>query len=316
MALSRLAFVADDIETFPTHHDSTWVMMQAAQRQGHEVHYIWGKYLDREAEFIQLSDEFFNNQNGERLLLDETSRSSKNKIIIDNFDYIFMRTDPPVNEEYIRQCKILEECKNAKVLNRADSIYKLNEKLMILNFPELITETIVSQDPCEIMNFLEEQGKIVVKPLDGFAGKGIFSLEASDSNALAKLEQACKEEQMVQRYIEAIKEEGGKRIIVVNGEPIAGLLQIPPENDFRSNIAVGSSYDAYQINDRDKEICAQLKPYLLEQGIYFAGIDIIGDYLSEINITSPGSVQEINFSQGLEARNRIEYQIMNNLTLL
>lgn len=313
MAISRLAFVADDIETFTTHHDSTWVMMQAAHRLGHEVYYIWGKYLNKEAEFIQLSPGFFNKQEGHTLVLDETSRKSKTKIILDDFDYIFMRTDPPVNEEYIRQCKILLECKNAKILNRADSIYQLNEKLMILNFPDLITETIVTKQPQEIMDFLSKHRKIVIKPLDGFGGKGIFSLEHGDPEALIKLEQACKEEQMVQRYIPAIKEEGGKRIIVVNGEPIAGLLQIPPGNDFRSNLAVGSGYAAYQLNDRDREICSKIKSFLLEQGIYFAGVDIIGEYLSEINITSPGSLQEINFSQNLEGEELIEHRTINSL---
>jgi len=303
----RMAFVADEITSFIRNHDSTWAMMQAAHGQGHQVYYTKSLEAEGSASFLNLSDEFFRSQSQDLLVLDQASIDSQVTMNLDDFDYIFMRKDPPVDEAYKRDCELLAQCKKAKVINNPNSLINLNEKLMILNFPDLIIETIVTDDLEEIQDFVNKHGKVVMKPLDGYGGAGIVLLEPGTA-----VKQPA-EPMMIQKYIPAIKELGDKRIIVINGEPIGALLRIPAENDFRANLAVGGSYAKYQMNDRDREICAKIKPFLLENGIYFAGVDLIGDYLTEINITSPTCLQEINRVEGFEGKAGIEYQLMTEI---
>lgn len=302
-----IAFVADEITSFIRNHDSTWVLMQAAHGLNHQVYFTQDLQNDGKASFLKLSDKFFTSQNQDLLVLDQTSIDSQVVMNLDDFDYIFMRKDPPVDDAYKRDCQILAQCKKAKVINKPESLINLNEKLMILNFPDLIIDTIVTDDLAEIEAFVKEHGKVVMKPLDGFGGAGISLLE------LDSVIEKPPEQMMLQRYIPDIKTQGDKRIIVINGEPIGALLRIPPENDFRANLAVGGSYAKYVMNDRDREICDKIKPFLLENGIYFAGVDLIGDYLTEINITSPTCLQEINRVEGLEGKDGIEYQLMSLL---
>ncbi|MDA1021401.1 MAG: glutathione synthase [Cyanobacteria bacterium] len=315
----RIAFVADEITGFIRNHDSTWSMMQAAHGLGHAVYYTKSLEAAGSASFLKLSDEFFRSQNhpsslcsdatkeSKLLILDQASIDSQVTMNLEDFDYIFMRKDPPVDDEYKRECKIMAQCKKAKVINKPESLINLNEKLMILNFPDLIIETIVTDDLEVIKAFVNNHGKVVMKPLDGFGGAGISLLE------LDSVIECPSEQMMLQKYIPDIKLEGDKRIIVVNGKPIGALLRIPPENDFRANLAVGGSYAKYQMNERDREICDKIKPFLLENGIYFAGVDLIGNYLTEINITSPTCLQEINRVEGLEGRDRLEYRLILSL---
>ncbi|MBT6843791.1 MAG: glutathione synthase [Candidatus Melainabacteria bacterium] len=327
-AIQKILFIADDIECFITNHDSTWVMMKAAHHLGDEVSYALAEDLqeDGSSYCLTLSDEFFVKQEGQLLVLDQLSKDSKTSLQLDDFDYIFMRKDPPVDDEYKRECEIMAQCTKAKVINNPNSLIELNEKLMILNFPDLIIETIVTDEISEIEAFVNKHGKLVMKPLDGFGGAGISLLELDRhcqdegrSNlmhalnlaiGLPRADGARNDKVMLQKYIPDIKIQGDKRIIVVNGEPIGALLRIPPENDFRANLAVGGSYAKHVMSDRDREICAKIKPFLLENGIYFAGVDLIGDYLTEINITSPTCLQEINRVEGLEGKEGIEYQLM------
>lgn len=180
----KIAFVANEITSFIRDHDSTWVMMKAAHELGHQVYYALANDLqeDGTTDYLKLSNEFFAKQKDHLLILDQASIDSRSTIALDDFDYIFMRKDPPVDQEYIRECKIMVRCKNAKIINKPESLINLNEKLMILNFPDLIIDTLVTDDISEIEAFVTKHEKVVMKPLDGFGGAGISLLERGGSS--------------------------------------------------------------------------------------------------------------------------------------
>jgi glutathione synthase len=326
----KFAFIADEITSFIKNHDSTWALMKSSKAKGYEVYYAHASSLSYKnnkvlAQFIELDDEFFTYQeeNNAKLIkfpvipLDENPSPFKypcNEICLDDFKVIFMRKDPPVDSKYIFETQLLSLCKKALVVNNPASLLINNEKLSILNFPNLITETIVSESKTEIKDFVAKVGKAVLKPLDGMGGAGIFVLELQDKNINSIIETSLASGQalMIQKYIPEISQ-GDKRLIVVNGECIGAILRVPSQGDNRGNLAAGGSFQAYTVNKRDIEIVAQIKEFLLKNKIYFAGVDIIGDYLTEINITSPTCLQEINRTNNLTLENSMEARIIETL---
>jgi glutathione synthase len=307
----KIGFIADEITSFIKDHDSTWSIMKASYTRGHEVFYAhhssvsFANQIGR-AQFIKLDTEFFDYQVNHQaklikfpvLPLDENARPEKypcKPFELDSMDVIFMRSDPPVSEEYIFTCQILSLCKKAKVINSPISLLLFNEKLSILNFPELISPTMVSSSISEIKSFIQSHGKSVIKPLNAMAGIGVFVLELEDKNLNSIIETSLQRSKslMVQKYIPEINQ-GDKRIIIINGNPEGALLRIPSPDDNRANLAAGGNFARYSLNERDLYICSQLKNFLIENGIYLAGIDVIGGYLTEINITSPTCLQEID----------------------
>ena len=220
---------------------------------------------------------------------------------IDSFDYVMMRKDPPFDLEYLYQAQLLSQCTKAKVINPGQALANFNEKLSILQFPDLITNTVVSSNRNELKSFIQEHGQTVLKPLDLMGGSGIKLLNINQDNLEAELEESTegyKTRVMIQKYIPEIKTHGDRRIIVINGKAEAGLLRIPKDGDFKVNMAAGGSVADYDLTEHDHKICARLAPWLEANGIVLAGIDLIGDYLTEINITSPTCFQEINRSKG------------------
>jgi glutathione synthase len=225
------------------------------------------------------------------------------------FDAIFMRKDPPADAAYLYATMLLSLTDRSRtfVLNEPAGLREANEKLYALNFPGAIPPTLVSQDLGRLKRFMAEQGgQMIVKPLDGHGGESVFLAAAEDRNLNAILEAVTRFESrpiMAQRYLPEIRD-GDKRLIVLDGEPLGCTLRVPRDDENRGNIHVGGNCVRAEITARDREICAMLRPRLKRDGLYFVGLDIIGNYLTEVNVTSPTGIQEIDRLNGenLEAR--------------
>ncbi len=305
--MKKLAFIIDPIEEMNIERDSTFAIMLSSQKRGNEnwyclPHNMWAEKNKVYANLTKVNVER-NTPHYENI---ETQ-----KVDLSTFDAVFMRKDPPFNMEYINATYILSILKNhTKVINDPDGIRTANEKVFILNFPDLITDTIVSKNRDVIRDFLNRvDGHMVVKPLDKRGGEGIFIVKSDDKNTQALIDISTdygNTSIMAQRYIpEAVL--GDKRIIIINGEPLGAFLRKPSEYDHRGNLCAGASSVKCEITPRDKEICETLKPKLNELGLKFVGIDILGTYLSEVNVTSPTGLQEIANIYG----NHIEENILD-----
>jgi glutathione synthase len=195
-------------------------------------------------------------------------------------------------------------------MNNPRGLREANEKLYALRFPEQIPQTLVTSDKQRLKDFMEEHGgEMIIKPLDGCGGSGVFYLNTQDRNTNSILEAATENGRklvMGQRYLPEIRQ-GDKRIIVLNGEPLGSVLRVPLEEETRGNIHVGGQCVKTEVTDRDQEICAALAPLLRDDGLYFVGLDVIGNYLTEVNVTSPTGIQEINSLDGV----RLESQVID-----
>jgi len=300
----KFAFIIDPIARLDPSHDTSVALMEAAQVLGHEVWITQANSLgvsDGKAsallQSVQLTpvtlvdglwvavDSWFEVGKPERRLLEE-------------MDAVFMRTDPPVTVPYLYATYLLDYVDPAKtlVINAPQGIRAANEKMYALQFTQAIPETIVSQDKQVIREFLERKGAAIIKPLGGKAGEGILFLDPGDRNFNSLVEISTFQAQvpvMVQTYLPEAKL-GDKRIILLNGEPIGAVNRIPTGKEFRGNMAVGGRVAQTEISDRERDICTQLAPTLRRDGLLFVGIDIIGGYLTEVNVTSPTGIREID----------------------
>ena len=228
-----------------------------------------------------------------------------------DFDTIWMRKDPPFDMAYIFSTYLLGMAPPAtRVWNRPSSLRSHNEKLYALSFPGLCPETLVARDPRRIVAFAESlPDRVVLKPWDGNGGRGVLVSQAGDPNLPAMIELLTGDGRhaiLAQRYLPEIKQ-GDKRVLLVDGEVAGAMLRVPGERDHRGNLHVGASASASALTDRDREICAQIGPSLRENGHLFVGIDLIGAHCTEINVTSPTGIQEINRLDGV----RIEAQVLD-----
>ena len=222
---------------------------------------------------------------------------SKEKILnLNSLNYIFIRQDPPYNMEYISSMHLLEQLNpKTKVVNSPAGIRNAPEKILMLKFKDIIPPTLITRSRNEIDIFMNNYKKAVIKPLYGNGGQGIFLLDKKDKNYNQIIEKFIDEEDIpfiVQKFLPEIKN-GDKRIILINGEPIAALKRIPKKNEFRSNIHVGGNTEACRLSKNDRKICGIIKETLISENLFFVGIDVIGDFLTEINVTSPTCIQEI-----------------------
>lgn len=300
----KFAFIIDPIARLDPTHDTSVAFMEAAQTLGHEV---WITQIDRLSVVQGKAWAFL-----ERISLEPVKLGENRWIAVENWysaeaplfqpleamDAVFMRKDPPVDTAYLYATYILDYIDPAKtlVVNSMQGIRAANEKMYALQFTKAIPETIVTQDKSVIRQFLEQKGTAVMKPLGGKAGEGILFLQVGDRNFNSLVEistQQGKLPVMVQTYLPEAKE-GDKRIILLNGEPIGAVNRIPTGNEFRGNMAVGGRSAKTEITDREREICAQLAPTLQQDGLLFVGIDVIGGYLTEVNVTSPTGVREVD----------------------
>jgi glutathione synthase len=225
---------------------------------------------------------------------------------LSDFDIILMRKDPPFDMEYIYSTYALELAERDGVLvaNKPQSLRDANEKFFTLNFPQCCPTTLVSKDINRLKAFWKKQKNVIFKPLEGMGGSSVFHVDEQGRNLSVILEVLTKGQSvniMAQRYIPEIVGTGDKRILIVNGEPVPfALARIPAEGELRGNLAAGARGEVVPITSRDRWLCEQIAPTLIAKGLYFVGIDVIGDYLTEINVTSPTCLREISDETGLD----------------
>jgi len=295
----KLLFVVDPLAGLKPYKDSSVAMMRAAVARGHAVYAA-------EARQLQVNDGIA------RAACDVLDVRADNDWVrvtrtdvwaLKDFDAVLMRSDPPVDTDYLLATHLLgiAEANGARVLNRPAALRDFNEKLAILNFPQFVAPTLVSADAAEIGNFLAEHGDIIVKPLTEMGGSGIFRLLLPDPNRNAILETLTRRGRraiMAQRYLPAIKD-GDKRILLIDGEVVPwALARIPQPGETRGNLAAGGTARAQPLSTRDREIAETIAPWAKANGIFLAGLDVIGDCLTEINVTSPTGFQEITAQTG------------------
>ena len=311
----KLAFIIDPIQRLDPGHDTSVALMEAAQQLGHEVWITqaeglsvvsgkaWAILHQVKLTPVQLVDGRWMIQQPWFELGVSTFQA------LETMDAVFMRTDPPVTIPYLYATYILDYIDPAKtlVINAPRGLRAANEKMYALQFTEAIPETIVTPDKEVIRQFVESKGAAILKPLGNKAGEGILFLEPSDRNFNSLVELSTLQGRvpvMVQTYLPAAKE-GDKRIILLNGEPIGAVNRIPTGKEFRGNMAVGGRVAVTEITQREREICAQLASTLQRDGLIFVGIDVIGGYLTEVNVTSPTGIREIDRLSGTQLGHQV-----------
>ncbi len=293
----RLGVVMDPIDSIKPVKDSTLAMLLEAQSRGWELNYmeqadlfVEDGHLRARVRRLSVSDD---RQDWFRL-------DAPQQAALGELDVILMRKDPPFDMEYVYTTYLLGRAEEAGclVVNRSASLRDVSEKAYTMWFPECCPPTLITRSMAEMRRFLQEQGAIVVKPLDGMGGRSIFVVRAGDANANVIFETLTDTEHrfaMAQRYIPEISTGGDKRILLIDGEPYPhALARIPPAGDNRGNLAVGATAEGRELTERDRWICTRVGPILRDKGIIFAGLDVIGDYLTEINVTSPTGIRELD----------------------
>ena len=286
----------DPIESIHTYKDSTFAMLLEAQRRSWSIHYIQPNslYVLDGRPFAQTAALSVKDQSENWFQHDPFDETD-----ITFFDVILMRKDPPFNMEFIYTTYVLELAQKLGVLvvNDPRALRNMNEKFSIMNFPECCTPTLVTKNREQINRFIDTHNDVVVKPMDAMGGESIFRITPDDKNRNSIIDQVTLKGSktiMAQRFIPEISE-GDKRILLVNGEPIPfALARVPGKGEFRGNLAAGGHGHGVPLSDQDRQICTEIKPTLVENGILFAGIDVIGNYLTEINITSPTCIRELD----------------------
>lgn len=299
----RVAVVMDPIEDIKTAKDTTLAMMLAAQARGWDLFYL-------ELRHIWLRDGIAMGRAYPLVVRDDPrdwyTRGEPDTCRLGEFDVILMRKDPPFDTEYVYATYILEraEEQGALVVNRPQGLRDMNEKVYTAWFPQCCASTLISRDMGDMHAFLREHQRVVCKPLDGMGGRSIFVIDAQDRNASVVLETLSdygNRFAIIQRYIPDIVTTGDARIILVDGEPVPyALARIPLAGDNRGNLAAGAKGVGRVLSDRDRWLCAQIGPALRERGMIFVGLDVIGEYVTEINVTSPTGARELDREFGLD----------------
>ena len=299
----KLAFVVDPLDQLKAYKDSSIAMMRAAAGRQHEIHVLEAREMmvlegsvRARTRRIEVSDD---DEDWYRVLSEAPARLA-------DFDYVLMRKDPPFDQEYYYATLLLErvEAEGGQVVNSPRALRDWNEKLAILRFPDLTPPTLVAGDMAAVHAFIDAHGDVVVKKLDGMGGTMIFRVTATDPNRNVIVETLTdfgRRTIMAQRFVPEISN-GDKRVLVIDGEPFSHCLaRIPKAGETRGNLAAGGTGVARPITDRDREIGERVGRELVKAGIVFAGLDIIGDWLTEVNVTSPTCIVEIAEQTGEDA---------------
>jgi len=292
----KLGIVMDPIGSITPYKDSSLAMLLEASRRGAEIHYFEQKDLRLlsgralgQSTLLQVRDD---NDHWYEL-------GARQEIALGELDAILMRKDPPFDMEYIYTTYILDRARiaGALIMNDPEALRNINEKAFTAWFPDCVPDTLITRSMGEMRAFLAEHGHVVVKPLGGMGGRSIFVIRKGDKNANVVFETLTdygRQFAMAQTYIPEISL-GDKRILLFDGEPVPyALARIPSADDNRGNLVMGATGKGQPLSERDREICARVGPVLRNAGVIFAGIDVIGDYLTEVNVTSPTGMREID----------------------
>jgi len=305
----KVGFLMDPIEDINLETDTTFLLMVEAQERGHEVVYMTPDTLRVEggtpvANLCRASVEYPKSSKDSHFKLGKPAEAP-----LSSLDLVFNRVDPPYDIEYVTMTQILGLVPQPTVVaNRPSGVLSANEKIMAMRFPELMAPTIIDKDLGRLSRFLIEcGGKMVVKPLSAYGGVGVFVVEKNHTNKAVILETATKngtEKVIAQKYL-PVTAKGDKRIILLSGEPVGAMLRMPDKKDHRANLHSGGRSVKTKITKRDAQICRAIGPWLKREGIYMAGIDIVAGFLTEINVTSPTPVKQINELDGVKLETRI-----------
>ncbi len=293
---NKLGIIMDPIQSIKPHKDTNLALLLEAQQRGYELYYIEPQNL-----FLQQTNVHATTQ--QLTVFDDNTHwfelQDESTITLSELDLILMRLEPPVDMNFIYVTYLLElaERKGAHIINRPSSIRSANEKLFTAWFPQCMPETFVGSQYELLKNFIETQQEVILKPLNGMGGQGVFHLKTGDPNTNVTLELLTHNQTtpiMAQRYLPDVRD-GDKRILLINGEPVdSALARIPQSGESRANLAAGGTGEARPLTERDHWLCQQVGPTLKELGLLFVGLDVIGDYITEINVTCPTCVRELD----------------------
>lgn len=290
----RIAVQMDPIEDITPEGDSSFAMMLEAQARGHECFYYTPNTMALQNNIVSANVaalKLFDKPQGEHFEL-----SAFQSTDLSTLDVILLRQDPPFDMNYITTTHLLERIHpKTLVVNNPEAVRNAPEKILVTEFPDLMPPTLVTRDRDQIVAFREEHGDIIVKPLFGNGGAGVFFLRAGDQNLFSLIEMfeaSFPEPFMIQKYLPDVRA-GDKRIIIIDGVAVAGLNRVPSEGEARSNMHAGGRPELSELTAREREICDAIAPALTARDFIFVGIDVIGDYITEINVTSPTGIREI-----------------------
>ena len=289
----KIAVQMDHVRTVNIAGDTTFALSLEAQRRGHRLyHYTPDRLAMVDGKlFARIEEMSVRDEKDSHFSLGEPVRTDLSEV-----DVVLLRQDPPFDMNYITTTHMLERI-HPKTLVVNDPAWVRNspEKIFVTEFAGLMPETLITKDPAEVAAFRREHGDIIVKPLYGNGGAGVFHLPEADRNLASLLEmfaQLFREPFIVQRYLKEVRK-GDKRIILIDGEPVGAVNRVPAETEARSNMHIGGRAEKTDLTPREREICAAIGPELRRRGFILVGIDVIGDYMTEINVTSPTGIREI-----------------------
>ena len=298
----RVAIQMDPIESVNIESDTTWLMATTAQDRGHALWIYDFRTLALEDGrlFCRARPATLRQTQGDHVTLGEEVQLD----LAEDVDVILMRQDPPFDMAYVTATYLLETVHpRTLVVNDPSEVRSAPEKLLATRFPGLQPPTLISSDPVALVDFHRRHGDVVLKPLHGAAGSGVVRLKADDPNLEALIEihaAGSRDPLVIQKFIPAVSA-GDKRIILIDGEPVGAINRVPAKDQVRSNLRVGGTAAPVELTARDREICAAIGPTLRERGLLFVGIDVIGDYLTEINVTSPTGAQQLKRFSDVDA---------------
>ncbi len=305
--MDRHLFLVDPLASLDPNHDTTYVIMRELERRDRKLWTCRSPDLTlSEGEPGVRASRVSVHESGRH---DHFRRREKTRLPLDEFDLVWMREDPPFDQQYLYATYLLEHTP-CPVLNDPGGIRDSNEKLLILEFPDWIPPTWVGADPASAREFVEDVGgEAVLKTLEGFGGEQVYRLSRGGPNVPALLDTVTDGGEttvMVQRFLPAVQETGDRRVLVLDGEPLGALTRHPDAGDFRANLhSGGSATDAEGLDEREHRLCEALAPELRRRGLHFVGLDVIDGHLTEINVTSPTCVQEINTLADVRLEERI-----------
>ena len=290
----KIAIQMDPLESINIKSDSTYILSLEAQKRGHSLFHYLPENLIYENGRVSALGNVFKLFPNKKIFF---KKSKTQKIFLDDCDVILVRQDPPFNMSYITATYLLEMVSDKTlILNDPKSIRDNPEKLSMFNFKNIIPPTLISKNMEQCFNFQKKYKKTIIKPLYGNGGEGISKLEGTNTllkRKILKLISRYKQPIVIQKYLKEIKE-GDRRIILIDGEYVGSVARIPKKGSVTANFHTGGSAKKVGLVRRDKKICSILKPFLKKNKLFFTGIDVIGNYLTEINVTSPTGIQEIN----------------------